>query len=285
MTKIKTQTPMTQSQVRTGRAYRYRNFCNERGVTLVEATVVLAVTAILVAILAPAAGTYMDQARLARAREDVHVIGDALTTFIDDNGEHMLLRNGSNGAAVQTPPTRADANRVELLISDGDVPSLGNAVLGETYWTQTLASGAWVDTISNHLAENNPGETLGNRYRQPVDITITPVGNNIDFARAESSGFNAPYAWRGAYLRSPLDADPWGNRYSVNVAFLDPRIDAAPVAVNGTITSGFTTADYPRLDVFVISAGPDEEIDTKSAQDGAVAGDDDIIYVMSSNAK
>jgi hypothetical protein len=39
------------------------------------------------------------------------------------------------------------------------------------------------------------------------------------------------------------------------------------------------------MDVFVLSAGPDEEIDTKSAQDGVVPGDDDFIYVVSSNAK
>ncbi len=34
--------------------------------------------------------------------------------------------------------------------------------------------------------------------------------------------------------------------------------------------------------MFVLSAGPDEEIDTRSAQDGAVPGDDDFIYVVSS---
>jgi len=128
------------------------------------------------------------------------------------------------------------------------------------------------------------GETLAKRYRNPTDITVAAIGN-IDFARGESSGFNAPHAWRGAYLRGPVETDPWGNRYAVNVAFLDPRLDAAPVAVNGVITAGFGTATYPRLDVFAISAGPDEEIDTKSAQDGAVAGDDDFIYVVSSNAK
>lgn len=257
---------------------------NERGVSLVEATVILAVASVLASILAPSVGSYVDQARQARAREDVQVIGTAINSFIDDTGEHMFLRNGSNGATDRIPPTRADAQRVELLISDGDVPTLGNAVLAETYWTQTIASGAWVDTLSNHLVENNPGETAAAHYRNPTDITVAGVGN-IDFARGESSGFNAPHAWRGAYLRGPVDSDPWGNRYAVNVAFLDPRLDAAPAAVNGVISAGFGTATYPRLDVFAISAGPDEEIDTRSAQDGAVPGDDDFIYVVSSNAK
>jgi hypothetical protein len=170
---------------------------------------------------------------------------------------------------------------VDLLVSDGDIPPLSAALAGETFWTQ-IVNGAAVDTLSNHLIENLPGEAAGNRYRNPSDVFIAaPGGNNIDFARSSSSGFNAPYAWRGGYLRSPVDPDPWGNRYAVNVAFLDP----APTAAVAGITAGFATAAYPRLDVFAFSAGPDEEIDTQSAQDGAVPGDDDFIHIVSSHAK
>jgi hypothetical protein len=88
-------------------------------------------------------------------------------------------------------------------------------------------------------------------------------------------------------MTGPVDPDPWGNRYAVNVAFLDP----SPTAVLGGITatlavgSAIGVLDYPRMDVFVLSAGPDEEIDTKSAQDGVVPGDDDFVYVVSGNAK
>jgi hypothetical protein len=213
-------------------------------------------------------------------REDVQVIGSAVQDFISDNAENQFLIDGSNGTTSE-PPTRADANRVNLLVSDGDLPVLAAAVAGETFWTQAV-NGTTVDTLSNHLIENAPAEAAGGRYRNPTDITVaTPGGNNIDFARSSSSGFNAPYSWRGAYLRGPLDPDPWGNRYAVNVAFLDP----AATAVIANITAGFAFTDYPRLDVFVLSAGPDEEIDTRSAQDGAVAGDDDFIYLVSSHAK
>ena len=254
---------------------------SEAGVTLIEAAIVIATVAVLAAIMAPSAAVYIDQARQAKAREDVKTISDAINAFIDDNAEHQFLINGSNGASNEIPPTRLDSNRVNLLVSDGDLPTLSAAVAGETLWTQAV-NGTTIDTLSNHLAENAPGESANARYRNPSDITIaTPGGNNIDFARSESSGFNAPYAWRGAYLRSPVDPDPWGNRYAVNVAFLDP----SPTAVIGGITAGFGTTDYPRLDVFVLSAGPDEEIDTKIAQDGAVPGDDDFIYLVSSHAK
>jgi type II secretory pathway pseudopilin PulG len=255
-------------------------FREERGLSLVEAAIVLSVIALLAGITAPAVGSYVDTARLARAREDVQVIAGAIQDFIADNAENQFLIDGSNGTTTE-PPSRGDANRVNLLVSDGDVPALSAAMAAETFWTSIVNGGA-IDTLVNHLVENTPAEAGGGRYRNPSDITVAvPGGNNIDFSRSSSSGFNAPYAWRGGYLRGPVDPDPWGNRYAVNVAFLDP---SATAAVAG-ITAGFATTDYPRLDVFVLSAGADEEIDTRSAQDGAVPGDDDIIHVVSAHAK
>lgn len=255
---------------------------DDRGVSLVEAAMILSVMAILSAVTAPSISGYIDQARQARVREDVTNIANAIQEFITDNAEHQFLRNGSDGSLDGTPPTRADTtNRIDLLVGDGDIPTLTATLAAETYWTQAV-NGTTVDTLSNHLVENTPEGLTANRYRHPGDITVpTPGGNNIDFARTSSSGLNAPYAWRGPYLRGPVGPDPWGNRYAVNVAFLDPAATASITA----ITSGFSSGDYPRLDVFVLSAGADEEIDTQSAQDGAVRGDDDIIYLVSSHAK
>jgi len=254
----------------------------ERGVTLVEAAVVLAVASILAAVAAPSINGYVDQARQARTREDIQTIGDAINQFISDTGEHQFLINANGGGGV--PPTRADSNRVDLLVSDGDIPTLGTAVSGESFWTQAVTGNGKADTLSNHLIENTPAELSTHRYRNPTDIIVgSPGGNNIDFARSDSAGLNAPQAWRGPYLRGPVDPDPWGNRYAVNVAFLDP---APTDTITGITAGSFSPAsDYPRLDVFVLSAGPDEEIDTKSAQDGAVPGDDDFIYLVSSHAK
>ena len=261
-----------------------KTFQNDTGVSLIEATVILSVMAVLTSVLAPSAMAYIDQARQARARQDVQSIGDAISSFVEDNGELQFLRT-AHGATAQAPPTsRLDANRVNLLISDGDVPSLGTGVSGETYWTQ-LDSVAGVDTFSNHLIENTPDDDSGlgaDTYRNPANIAVGGGANNIDFARTESGGYNAPYAWRGTYLRGPVSADPWGNRYAANVAWLDPSGTALP---SGTITAGFVAADIARLDVFVMSAGSDEEIDTRSAQDGAVPGDDDYIYIVASNAR
>ncbi len=254
---------------------------SDRGVSLVEATVVMAVFAVLSAAMAPAIQGYVERSRQARARADVQAVAQAIQDWITDTGESQFLINGSNGVLDRDPPTRADGNRVNLLVGDGDIPVLAAAISAETFWTRPVNS-TTVDTFSNHLIENVPVESGGSRYRNPSDILVTaPGGGQIDFARSSSSGLNAPYAWRGSYLSGPVDPDPWGNRYAANVAFLDP---SATGAVTG-ITPGFAFGDYPRLDVFVISAGPDEEIDTRSAQDGAVPFDDDFIFVVSAHAK
>ena len=68
--------------------------------------------------------------------------------------------------------------------------------------------------------------------------------------------------WRGAYISAPVDPDPWGNRYAVNVQWLQ-----------GTSTER-------KNDVIVLSTGPDEQIDTAFEADGITPGDDDIIVVV-----
>ena len=267
---------------------------SERGVTLIEASIILAVVATLSAMLAPSINGYIETARQAAAREDVKTIGEAIQQFQTDNGEHQFLQVAKGGISgfPEEPPTHADSNRVELLVSDGDIPTLGSGVSSETFWTRAVNL-TLVDTLANHLSQNQPGDDCSGcagefgdtSYRNAIDISVGGGGSNIDFARAESGGFNAPFSWRGPYLRAPVRADPWGNRYAVNVAFLDPAPNASsPVSISN-ITAGFSTTDYPRLDVFVLSAGPDEEIDTRSAQDGAVPGDDDFIFLVSSHAK
>ena len=93
---------------------------------------------------------------------------------------------------------------------------------------------------------------------QPVDflerhlVTNTPGGGGA----YTTAGANP---WRGAYINAPIDPDPWGNRYAVNTLYLRT-----------------TTTN----DVFVLSTGPDEEINTAFAVNGATPGGDDIIAVV-----
>jgi type II secretory pathway pseudopilin PulG len=133
---------------------------------------------------------------------------------------------------------------VKMLVTNGDIPQMGPG--GAAEWALPVDTQA-VDTFQDHLITNTVGYT-------------TSAGRTTGFAQASQGGFNAPYAWRGPYLNAPIDSDPWGNRYACNVLYLMPA--------NAN-------------DVIVLSAGPDQAINSPFTKDGLVAEGDDIIYIVS----
>lgn len=133
---------------------------------------------------------------------------------------------GSGFTFFTTNGSQTPANRVNYLFGDGDIPEVG----ATAFWRLTTA-GATEDFLEQHLVLNSVGYSLA----------VAPI-------------------WRGAYINSPADPDPWGNRYAVNVIHIG----------NGA------TLD----DTVVHSAGPDENVDTNVVGNGLVAGQDDIIVLV-----
>ncbi len=237
----------------------------ERGISLVEATIILAVLSILTAIMAPAIGDYVSDARASQAKKDVETIGTAIAKMLEDVGETFLLQDG-NGAAATNPPSRASSNLVKLVVTDGNTPSVGTArSSGTPDWDAAVNDGT-VQTLEDHLVTNTPSGLSANRYRTASDMTV--VSNNFD--PTDGATFNSPNAWRGAYLPGPLGPDPWGRRYAVNVEYLERPL--------GTPAGQVT-------DVFVVSAGQNGLIDTRFDTDGATGGGDDLIYVVSGGTR
>jgi hypothetical protein len=76
----------------------------------------------------------------------------------------------------------------------------------------------------------------------------------------------AQFGWNGPYLSSTIGADPWNNRYAVNVGLID------------TTAGTQTSAGMTKSAVWVISAGPNGQLETPYAQPltGAVVAADDI---------
>ncbi len=197
---------------------------SQRGFSLVEATIVLAVIAVLTGAAAPSVSRTLAQGRLARAHTDVQAIRTAVHNVLT---EHTLFVPFTSTGAF-------DGDAIELLVSDGDIPFTS---IGATNWDDPVvccAGSVDVAFLEAHLV-NNAG--LG----------------------AAGSYSVAAGGWRGAYINAPIDPDPWGNRYAVNTEYL-----------KSTTTN----------DVFVLSAGPDEDIDTPFTFNGARPGDDDIIAVV-----
>jgi len=251
-----------------------------KGWSLIELTIILVVLSILCAILAPVIGRFVRNAKVVRCREDVQAIGCVIWMYIEDtaNSYFFIDPGNQNGFASREPaggsaPDQGSLNRVNMLVSDGDIPELETTLAGvgpanADEWLEKV-NNAEVDFLEDHLVTNTPG------YRVPTGLT-NPAAD-LMFARSESGGFNSEFAWRGAYMTAPIDPDPWGNRYAVNAKYLDPRAD----------TPGTTSADSlgRENDVVVLSAGSDEEVDTYFTKDGITPGDDDIIYVLSANAR
>lgn len=248
----------------------------ERGFTLVEVSIILTVLTVLSLILLPGFGSYLRDARLARARGDLVAISTSIKAFLDDTAEGAF-RSYGNGTRWTTdeesysPSSPEPWYVVETLISDGDTPDDNRSGTDVERWMWPL-DGYMVDTMANHLVQNTPGGDAGARYRTPEDLE-TGVPSQ-QFAFYSQQGFNARFAWRGPYLSAPVRSDPWGNRYAVNVEYLDAVSDS-----DGSSATGWA------YDVFILSAGPDEELDTPYSVDGVVPGDDDLILVIAGGSR
>ena len=246
-----------------------------RGFTLVEVTIILMVVSVLSTILLPGIGGYLRDARLARARGDMEAIAESIGRFLADTAEGAFrcYGNGNRKTASDGPSDPSSPDPwyvVGMLVSDGDIPDSGD---GDELWKWRRAvDGHDVDTLANHLVQNTPGGRGDLRYRTPEDLLVdTP---NRQFAFPSQRGFNAKFSWRGPYLSAPVRSDPWGNRYAVNVKFLDAVSDSDHWHQTGWVE-----------DVFVLSAGPDEELDTPYLMDGVVPGDDDLVRVIAGGSR
>ena len=213
----------------------------ERGLTLIETTLVLVATAVLVAALTPAAAAALTDARIAAATTYATSLATAINNFVTDNGfpEFKVDGDGKGGDDV-----------VRMLVSDGDIPDQCNVsltdgcgapttgFLPEKSWLRPVqpdSDGAtvftYVDFFDRHLVMDMPGNHINNQY-------VT--------------------SWRGSYINGPISADPWGNRYM----FSAQNMNLFPQTSN------------------VLSAGPDEAIDTTWDTATMNANGDDIVVFV-----
>jgi prepilin-type N-terminal cleavage/methylation domain-containing protein len=142
---------------------------NDKGFTLIELAVVLAIIAVLAAILTPLATNYLDQARTTRAMADTRTIADAIRLYKRDTGYYPLYTSLSNAKLGTT-----SAN---ILAGPGTSP---DTTQGD--WSAIAASTtglvAKLNTVLSGLAANdpNPGKIS---YRGPYigALDSDPWGN------------------------------------------------------------------------------------------------------------
>jgi type II secretory pathway pseudopilin PulG len=216
---------------------------NNRGIatSLMEATLVITIAAILSTVAIVTSGDQVGDADLERSSSELKLIGISVLSFMQDTGHAPAYLagnlNGPNDSIVM------------LLESGGNDPddSTGTWPIGE-------GTSVKVDLLTNQINQNNPGDSK---------ISYLRVG---EIAHARFQG------WNGPYMSKIPAANPWGDKYLVNIGY--------------ATSQGAAGANLPpgkRPAVFVISAGPNRSIETnflQAADEFVEAGDDQIFRIQ-----
>jgi type II secretory pathway pseudopilin PulG len=233
-------------------------FKGQKGLSLVEVTIMLLVLMLLTGVLAPSIMDYVKDAQWVKVKEDCEAIAVSVARLTRDSGSCLQLTAGG-GCTI--------SNRADVLYSDGtpatSFPSavvFGGAVGNTTNWDDLSND----DTLKSQLVTNGPD------YQTPLQL---------GFSQYPGPNFNM--GWRGAYLSPEISPDPWGHRYYVNTEFMSVASDAVAC---GNAYGGCRDGGW-EADVFCISAGPNGFIETPFASNnGQVArnGDDFVTIIQGS---
>ena len=174
-----------------------------RGFSLAEVTIMLMTMSVLTAVMSPAIGDYVNDARHLKAADDVRVLAVSFSRFLFD--------------ARMAGPSDRTWQRYEVLVGEGLAPELGEG--GDAAWVRDIDQSA-VGRLDDHLITNTAG------YKTAAD---NPAAMWVR-------------GWRGPYLASGITPDPWGYRYAINVGGWSTRgahvvvLSAGP---NGRIETPF----------------------------------------------
>ena len=83
--------------------HRSREYFRTRGFTLIEIMVVVVIIGLLAAVIVPAVVKRVDDAKVAKAKEDIQSLETALTMYYMDNSKYPTNEQGL--AALTTQPT------------------------------------------------------------------------------------------------------------------------------------------------------------------------------------
>ena len=234
----------------------------QRGLSLIEVTIMLLVLMLLTSVLAPSIFDFVNDAQWVKVKEDCEAIAISVARLHRDVGAKLITAQ---------PMANYPANKVDIIYSDGNLPIVttppSDASFGALNNWYGTGTGLALDTTrmsscSNQLITNTNGGVQ--IYPEPGNPLPVPFG---------------PYfgqGWRGAYLSPPCAADPWGNMYEVNTKWATMLFGAAP---GTTINHCF--------DVFCVSAGKNGLLQTPFGPPslpypgGTFRGGDDWVTVIS----
>ncbi len=210
----------------------------QKGLSLIEVTIMLLVLMLLTSVLAPSIFDFVNDAQWVKVKEDCEAIAISVARLHRDVGSRLYT-----GGGVAAYP----GNKVDIIYSDGAAPIV-------TAVDAAAAFGAvrnWYGT--------DQGEPLDPvRMSSCSDQLITNTIGGVQIYPEPGNPLPVPFGpyfgqgWRGAYLSPPCASDPWGHTYQVNTKWATMTFGA--VAPGTTIPHCY--------DVFCVSAGKDGIIST-----------------------
>jgi type II secretory pathway pseudopilin PulG len=243
---------------------------SERGLSLVEATIILAVLLVMTALIAPAAGAYMNEARNVKAKADTETIGAALDLLLRNVGLPCVSKAPTAAPTPTNASPCAIANRVELLVSGSAINSNEPVVLSTASYATPASTTATANV--NWAGGTNEVQDASKNIMDSHLVTNAAGYTAVTFA--SGGGPRNGIGWRGVYLNGPIDVDPWGYVYQANTVFLAIANDSMAGTGEGQRSGGWSS------EVMVISAGPNGVIQTPFGGTATAAVGDDIVYAV-----
>lgn len=165
-----------------GERRKKMNIKGNKGFSLIEVVVVLAIMGVIAAFLTPMLFNYLSESKLRRAQADAGAIAAAIGQFNIDTGLYPIY---------SALPANNNNATVLVLVTDGNDATI------ET------GAGAW----------NTGAATVRSTLDKPLHIGVLTDGSTL--YNDTTSGVKRPNAWRGPYM-SDFKADAWGNKYYVS---------------------------------------------------------------------
>ena len=244
-----------------------RKIKGQKGLSLVEVTIMLLVLMLLTSVLAPSMWDFIHDAQWVKVKEDCEAIGISFTRLTRDIGPCLQV-SASGGGCTK-------ANRVDVLYSLGDPLDIDTTLAPPfTGYTAAMTTQQWTVSSTNTDTMESQFVTNGPVYQTPFDKYWTqgvPVGPLFGTG------------WRGAYLSPPIGPDPWGSKYLVNSGFNATAKDTTSGDIEGY------KKWWWEIDVICLTPGPNKKIETPyNAGDyrrGTTRNADDFVTVISGSGK
>jgi type II secretory pathway pseudopilin PulG len=238
---------------------------SERGITILETTVILSVLFILAGAMSPIVSESVNTARAVKAKNDASMIALGLINLQKDVGADAV---NLGGEALAGAPLRLP----DLLASQGSAPDVEDAQTSESDPTPMgpLLAAPGHSGVSLTADVRAAIRAERRRWREAgsgsLDDHLMNNRRGYRFRRIGEYG-----GWNGPYVSAEVKGDPWGRQFLVNSRWLDGAGSAADA--QGRL----------RRAVFVVSAGADGVIDTpfeQSIVNARAFGDDIVIRIQ-----